>query len=85
MLYLFIFEQGYTPQHTATAAGVDVKLTHKWKNKTKTQHKPSSLGEEGRGELQALRKEVKNLRIKKAILKKASTVSLGNDTNTVNI
>lgn len=58
--------------HNSEAVGVDVKLIYNWKNKIEEQHKPSSLGEEERGELLALRKEVKNLRIEKEILKKAS-------------
>ena len=67
-----ILEQGYTPQQTAEAVGVDVKLIYNWKNKIEAQDNHGSLGEEERCELLALRKEVKNLRIEKEILKKAS-------------
>lgn len=67
-----VLEQHYTPHQAAEAVGVDVKLIYNWKNKIEEQHKPGSLGEEERAELLALRKEVKNLRIEKEILKKAS-------------
>ena len=67
-----VLEQHYTPQQAAEAVGVDVKLIYNWKNKIDAQNKPGSLGEEERAELLALRKEVKNLRIEKEILKKAS-------------
>jgi transposase len=67
-----ILEQDYTPQQAAEAVGVNVKLIYNWKNKIEEQNKPVALGEEERSELIALRKEVKNLRIEKEILKKAS-------------
>ncbi len=67
-----VLEQHYTPQQAAEAVGVDVKLIYNWKNKLEEKNKPGSLDEEERGELLALRKEVKNLRIEKEILKKAS-------------
>ena len=55
-------EQDYTPQQAADTVGIDVKLIYNWKQKMEAE----------RAELLALRKDVKNLRIEKAILKKAS-------------
>ena len=39
-----ILEQGYTPQQTAEAVGVDVKLIYNWKNKIESQDNHDSLG-----------------------------------------
>jgi transposase len=67
-----VLEQQYTPQQAADAVGVDVKLIYNWKRKFEAQNRPGVLSEEERTELIALRKEIKNLRIEKEILKKAS-------------
>ena len=67
-----VLEQQYTPHQAAEAVGVDVKLIYNWKQKFETLNSPGSLSEEERSELLALRKEVKNLRMEKEILKKAS-------------
>ena len=67
-----LLEQQYTPLQAAEAVGVDVKLIYNWKQKFETKNAPGSLNEEERSELLALRKEVKNLRMEKEILKKAS-------------
>jgi len=67
-----VLEQQYTAHQAAEAVGVDVKLIYNWKQKFEDQNAPGALSEEERSELLALRKEVKNLRIEKEILKKAS-------------
>jgi transposase len=67
-----VLEQNYTAQQAADAVGVDVKLIYNWKRKIEAQNSPGALSEEERAELLALRKEVKNLRVEKEILKKAS-------------
>ena len=67
-----VLEQDYTPQQAADAVGVNVKLIYNWKNKIEARSSPGVLSEEEYAELLALRKEVKNLRIEKEILKKAS-------------
>ena len=67
-----VLEQHYTPQQAADAVGVNVKLIYNWKNKIEASNSPGALSEEEHAELLALRKEVKNLRMEKEILKKAS-------------
>ena len=67
-----VLEQEYTPLQAAEAVGVDVKLIYNWKQKFESESASDALMKEERAELLALRKEVKNLRIEKEILKKAS-------------
>ena len=67
-----VLEQDYTPQQAADTVGIDVKLIYNWKQKMEAERAPGVLNQEERAELLALRKDVKNLRIEKAILKKAS-------------
>jgi len=67
-----VLEQQYTPSQAAEAVGVDVKLIYNWKQKYEAQNAAGALSEDERAELIALRKENKNLRIEKEILKKAS-------------
>ena len=67
-----VLEQQYTPQQAAEAVGVDVKLIYNWKRKFEALNAPGALSKEERAELLLLRKENKNLRIEKEILKKAS-------------
>jgi transposase len=67
-----VLEQNYTPQQAAEAVGVDVKLIYNWRRKIEAENRPGALTVEERSELLALRKEVKNLRAEKEILKKAS-------------
>ena len=67
-----VLEQHYTPQQAADAVGVNVKLIYNWKCKIEAENSPGALTPEEHAELLALRKEVKNLRMEKEILKKAS-------------
>lgn len=67
-----VLEQGYTITEAADAVGVDRKLIYNWKNKIEQANAPGALSPSERAELLALRKENKNLRIEKEILKKAS-------------
>lgn len=67
-----VLEQGYTITEAAEAVGVDRKLIYNWKNKIEQANAPNALSSAEREELLALRKEIKNLRIEKEILKKAS-------------
>ena len=67
-----VLEQQYTPHQAAEAVGVDVKLIYNWKRKFEAPNAPGALSAEERAELLAHRREVKNLRVEKEILKKAS-------------
>jgi transposase len=67
-----VLEQNYTAKQAAEAVGVDVKLIYNWKRKIEESNAPGALSQEERAELIALRKEIKNLRVEKEILKKAS-------------
>jgi transposase len=67
-----VLEQGYTITEAAYAVGVDRKLIYTWKNKIEQAKSPDALSSSERAELLALRKENKNLRIEREILKKAS-------------
>jgi transposase len=47
-------------------------MLYRWKQKIEDQQQGKTLSEDEREELKSLRKEVKNLRMEKEILKKAS-------------
>jgi len=66
-----ISEQGYTVQEAASALGITTSLLYSWKQKAE-EHVNSTVDSDERAELLALRKEVKQLRMEKEILKKAS-------------
>lgn len=66
-----VLQQGYTITE-ADAVGVDRKLIYNWKNKIEQAKAPTALSSSERAELLALRKENKNLRIEREILKNAS-------------
>ena len=67
-----VLQQGYTVKEAADAVGFDTKLIYNWKNKIEQANRPDALSATERSELISLRKEIKNLRIEKEILKKAS-------------
>ena len=66
-----ISEQGYSVQEAASALNVTTSLLYSWKQKAE-EHTNSTVNSDERSELLALRKEVKQLRMEKEILKKAS-------------
>ena len=66
-----ITEQGYSIQQAADSLGVSSKLLYNWKQKAE-ELESSSINQDERTELLTLRKEVKQLRMEKEILKKAS-------------
>ncbi|KJG59740.1 transposase [Photobacterium kishitanii] len=66
-----IIEQGYSVPQAADALGVSSNLLYTWKQKTE-ELESSNVTSDERIELLALRKEVKQLRVEKEILKKAS-------------
>lgn len=67
-----VIEQGYSVPEAATSLGINPNLLYKWKDKIEEKQAGTALSEDERTELEKLRKEVKELRMEKEILKKAS-------------
>ena len=67
-----VTEQGYTVIEAAASLGITSKLIYNWKNKFEMEKSGQSLSVDERTELTLLRKENKQLRLEKDILKKAS-------------
>jgi transposase len=67
-----VHEQGYSVPEAAKSLGVAPNLLYRWKQKIEDERQGKALSEDEREELKKLRKEVKNLRMEKEILKKAS-------------
>ena len=63
-------EQGYSVQEAASALGITTSLLYSWKQKHEELENSTASPDE-KAELKALRKEVKQLRMEKEILKKA--------------
>ena len=67
-----VLEQGYTVAKAAESLGINPNLLYKWKEKFEAESQGKVLPESERDELKRLRKENKELRMEKEILKKAS-------------
>jgi len=67
-----VLEQGYTVEGAAKSLGIGTSVLYKWKEKLEAQREGVALVEDEREELKRLRKENKELRMEKEILKKAS-------------
>jgi transposase len=67
-----VHEQDYSVPEAAKSLGVTPNLLYRWKQKIEDERQGKALSEDEREELKKLRKEVKNLRMEKEILKKAS-------------
>ncbi len=67
-----VLEQGYTVSEAAKSVGVTTTLLYKWKDKVEAERNGVALEPDERDELKRLRKENKELRMEKEILKKAS-------------
>ena len=65
-------EQGYSIPEAAKSLGINPNLLYRWKDKVDELAAGTALAEDERAELKRLRKEIKELRMEKAILKKAS-------------
>jgi|TARA_R110002050_G_scaffold112562_3_gene226862 transposase len=65
-------EQGYSVPEAAKSLGIASNVLYRWKDKVEQQRQREDLAEDERSELQRLRKENKELRMEKEILKKAS-------------
>ncbi len=71
-----VTEQGYSVPKAASSLGITDKLLHNWKAKFEAEKSGVILNADERAELLKLRKEVKELRMEKEILKKASALLL---------
>lgn len=67
-----VLEQGYSVPEAAKSLGIAANMLYRWKQQIEEQVSGKGLSEDEREELKRLRKEVKNLRMEKEILKKAS-------------
>jgi len=65
-------EQGYSVPEAAKSLGIAGNILYRWKMQIESQLEDKLLPEDERKELKRLRKENKNLRMEKEILKKAS-------------
>jgi transposase len=67
-----VHDQGYSVPEAAKSLGIASNILYRWKQQIEDQQQGKVLTEDEREELKRLRKEVKNLRMEKEILKKAS-------------
>ena len=67
-----VVEQGYSVAGAAKSLGIRANQLYDWKAKLEAEQAGEILSTDEREELKRLRKEVKNLRMEKEILKKAS-------------
>lgn len=67
-----VLDQGYSVAKAAESVGVKPSLVYAWKEKIETEKEAQALDSNERDELKRLRKENKELRLEKEILKKAS-------------
>ena len=67
-----VTEQGYSVPKAAESLGIRSNQLYQWKQKIEQSTEDTLLDQDEKGELLALRKEVKQLRMEKEILKKAS-------------
>ncbi len=71
-----VLEQGYTVPKAAASLGIKDTLLYNWKAKFEAEQSGVALDADERAELKRLRKENKDLRMEKEILKKASALLL---------
>lgn len=67
-----VLEQGYSVPEAAKSLGIAANMLYRWKDLHEQQIEGKVLAEDERAELKRLRKEIKELRMEKEILKKAS-------------
>ena len=71
-----VTEQGYSVSKAAASLGIKDQLLYSWKSKFEAQNSGAALDADERAELVRLRKDNKELRMEKDILKKASALLL---------
>lgn len=67
-----VTNEGYSVAKAAESLGIRANLLYRWKDNEEAQNTGAAPTSEERAELVRLRKEVKELRMEKEILKKAS-------------
>ena len=67
-----VTEQGYKVAEAARSLGINDNQLRRWKHEFAEEASGSQLNADEREELKRLRKEVRNLRMEKEVLKKAS-------------
>jgi transposase len=67
-----VLNQGYSVPEAAKSLGVAANMLYRWKQQFEEREQGQLLNGNERDELKSLRKEVKELRMEKEILKKAS-------------
>ena len=67
-------EQGYSVAEAAKQLGIAISLLYRWKQNIEVQEADRVLSGDEQEALKKLRREVKNLRMEKEILKKASAL-----------
>jgi len=67
-----VIEQGYTIAEAARSLDVGANLIGRWRRQFEEQASGARLSDDEKEELKRLRKEVRQLRMEKEILKKAS-------------
>ncbi len=67
-----VTEQGYSQAEAARSLGVGANLIGRWKREYENEDSVKGLGQDEREELKRLRRENRELRMEKEILKKAS-------------
>jgi transposase len=67
-----VTDQGYSVPKASESLGINPNMLYKWKEKFEAETQEKSLPESERDELKRLRRENKELRMEKEILKKAS-------------
>ena len=70
-----VSEQGYSVPKAVASLGITDKLLYNWKAKFDAEQSGSSLNSDARAELLRFRKENKELRMEKEILKKVAPSS----------
>ena len=70
-----VSKQGYSVSKAAASLGITDKLLYNWKAKFDAEQSGSSLNSDERAEVLRFRKENKELRMEKEILKKAAPSS----------
>ena len=65
-------EQGYSAAKAAKAVGISTSMLYKWKEAQEVEKSGTGLPKDEREELKRLRKENRELKLEKEILKKAS-------------
>jgi transposase len=67
-----VSEQGYKVSEASRSLGINDNMLRRWKQEIEGESSDTRLSADEREELKHLRKEVRNLRMEKEILKKAS-------------